>query len=505
MSRLPLPGPGSIVGGSQHGSIASQGTRGPPAQSGASPTSPQDLSLRDLLERWAGSDDTLRAVMHAKAEEDRLRQEVLRLEIRRQEQDMFREIVRSGCPPHLIPAMFAGGASAMALATATAGPQQGSAATSGGQASSMPAPPPAGPSHMLAPSQMPLASPRQPFGGGGGGPPSSPGPAPSRPVYAVGAIPPYRPHAAPGTSPQHVQKSESGLSYGERSSAYSQPRIGLGILPMPEAPLPRGQTYSTQLSPGAHGQAQPPPPPPPQQMQQPSPAVTATPQQPQRESRDQSQQLFFHHWQPPASAADKDDESSARLNSPTPKKRRTAAGSGGGGSISSAAAMTGGQLVPTSQLNPSSSRRSPVRGHSRHRSEASVIGGGPGGGSRYQDPVSWSTGPASPAATFTQSRAREAPFTPSSSSMQATSGHGRGSAESGRIPSYEMRDRDDRERERGRDSIRRGGSGGSGETGGPPVGRPAELLSRPRARAQSGSTIPEEAEISPVASQRSRD
>lgn len=410
---------------------------------------------------------------------------------------MYREIARSGCPVHLIPVIFSGSASTAALGTAVAGaapPQPGPA-----QAAQSIAPPVPASAQMLAPSQIPLSSPRQPGAAYGSGPPASPGPQQSRAPYTVGAIPPYRPQG-PATSPQHLAKQEGASIYGERPPTYSQPRIGLGILPMPDAPFPRGQYYRQPSPSEAHGLGQLPTP---QQQQQPSPAITATPQQTSREARDQqSQPLFFHHWQPPASAADREDDASApRVNSPTPKKRRMGLGSGGGGSMASASTSASTQLQSTSQANPAN-RRSPVRGHSRHRSEASILGTS----SRYQDPVSWATGPASPATTFTQSRAREAPFTPSSA--VAGPPPARSGEPSSRMSGYEMRDRDQDDRERSREP-RRGGSvagmASSGGGGGAGSGSSRSLIERGRPRAQSGSTIPEEIEDSPAPSMRSRD
>ena len=62
MQRLPLPGPRANPEFAQ-----------------------REMNLRDILERWAGSDETLRVVMLAKSEEDKLKQEVMRLEVRRAE------------------------------------------------------------------------------------------------------------------------------------------------------------------------------------------------------------------------------------------------------------------------------------------------------------------------------------------------------------------------------------------------------------------------------------
>src|SRR5579859_7470641 len=73
----------------------------------------QDLSIRDILERWVGTDETLRAALNAhssssnrRAEEERTRQEYYRLETRRVEYELIREALRSGVHPSLIPQLF---------------------------------------------------------------------------------------------------------------------------------------------------------------------------------------------------------------------------------------------------------------------------------------------------------------------------------------------------------------------------------------------------------------
>ncbi|EXJ87882.1 hypothetical protein A1O1_04809 [Capronia coronata CBS 617.96] len=65
--------------------------------------------------QWAGQDDSMRSWLHAKAEEDRrkqeeekTRQETLRLDQRRIEQSMLRESLQGGVPPPMVPLIFAG-------------------------------------------------------------------------------------------------------------------------------------------------------------------------------------------------------------------------------------------------------------------------------------------------------------------------------------------------------------------------------------------------------------
>ncbi|KAI1629230.1 hypothetical protein EDD37DRAFT_644990 [Exophiala viscosa] len=65
--------------------------------------------------QWTGQDDSMRSWLHAKAEEDRrkqeeekTRQEGLRLDQRRIEQNMLRESLQGGVPPPMVPLIFAG-------------------------------------------------------------------------------------------------------------------------------------------------------------------------------------------------------------------------------------------------------------------------------------------------------------------------------------------------------------------------------------------------------------
>lgn len=65
--------------------------------------------------QWAGQDESMRSWLHAKAEEDRrkqeeekTRQETLRLDQRRIEQSMLRESLQGGVPPPMVPLIFAG-------------------------------------------------------------------------------------------------------------------------------------------------------------------------------------------------------------------------------------------------------------------------------------------------------------------------------------------------------------------------------------------------------------
>jgi len=87
----------------------------PSPNSAVTPSYPAtDLSIRDILERWVGTDDTLRAALNAhssfsnrRAEEERTRQEYYRLETRRVEFELLREAFRGGIHPTLVPQLFA--------------------------------------------------------------------------------------------------------------------------------------------------------------------------------------------------------------------------------------------------------------------------------------------------------------------------------------------------------------------------------------------------------------
>ncbi|ROW04036.1 hypothetical protein VSDG_01096 [Cytospora chrysosperma] len=107
-SHLPPP-PGSSIG---------QGTPAPP------PPPPQALQQQGLGQHlgqlppppgWQGSEESMRAWLQAKAEEEkrkqeeeRTNQERLRLEQRRTEYDILRASLQGGIPPPMVPVVFAG-------------------------------------------------------------------------------------------------------------------------------------------------------------------------------------------------------------------------------------------------------------------------------------------------------------------------------------------------------------------------------------------------------------
>ncbi|RMD44429.1 hypothetical protein DV735_g713, partial [Chaetothyriales sp. CBS 134920] len=86
----------------------------PPPERGSSAIPPLAV-LPAPPSGWAGQDDSMRSWLHAKAEEDRrkqeeekTRQEGLRLDQRRIEERMLRDSLAGGIPPPMVPLIFAG-------------------------------------------------------------------------------------------------------------------------------------------------------------------------------------------------------------------------------------------------------------------------------------------------------------------------------------------------------------------------------------------------------------
>ncbi|EMR11041.1 hypothetical protein PNEG_00638 [Pneumocystis murina B123] len=77
-------------------------------RSNTNTTSNKEFTLSDILERWTGSEETLRTIMIAKAEEDRLKQEIVRLNIKKVENEILINAVRSGVQLNAIPIIFSG-------------------------------------------------------------------------------------------------------------------------------------------------------------------------------------------------------------------------------------------------------------------------------------------------------------------------------------------------------------------------------------------------------------
>ncbi|OLL25972.1 hypothetical protein NEOLI_003217 [Neolecta irregularis DAH-3] len=66
----------------------------------------REMSLRDILERWKGSDETLRAIVQCRIEEEKTRQEHLKLEMRKSDVDFIKELIRGGVDPKSIPGLL---------------------------------------------------------------------------------------------------------------------------------------------------------------------------------------------------------------------------------------------------------------------------------------------------------------------------------------------------------------------------------------------------------------
>ncbi|KTW28946.1 hypothetical protein T552_01576 [Pneumocystis carinii B80] len=85
-------------------------------RSNSNTMSNKEFTLSDILERWTGSEETLRSIMVAKAEEDRLKQEIVRLNIKKIENEIFTNALRNGVQPNAIPIIFSGQQSNSTLA-----------------------------------------------------------------------------------------------------------------------------------------------------------------------------------------------------------------------------------------------------------------------------------------------------------------------------------------------------------------------------------------------------
>lgn len=228
--------------------------------------------------------------MIAKAEEDKLKQEVMRLEIRRTEMEMLKDALRASIPPHLVPQIFGNG-------------------TTQTLNSSLYTHTPISPTHATHNSRMP---------------------AQHAPMYKSNP----RELSGPQTmaSPRYLPKLETSILPSPIPTSTNEHRAA--------ANQTSGQTQQQSESHSTLNQAQESP----------------------------SSSLFFHHWQPPANQQTQGSPASvdhgslrtmgseAQPTSPTPRKRKL--------------------MQQPNILNPSSvpgSRRSPTRGHTRHRSEASAL------------------------------------------------------------------------------------------------------------------------------------
>ena len=154
-----------------------------------------------------------------------------------------------------------------------------------------------------------------------------------------------RPAAAAQPHSYRVAKRDISNIQTERPAATTSPRqlpkLETSIPPIAPFPVPAPVTATSgEARSMNHSQDQ---------------AVSASGSEPTPSS------IFFHHWQPPSQSyntpvpADNVPRTAEHPNSPTPRRKRLLSSS-------------------TSTYN-SASRQSPIRGHSRHRSEASTLSG----------------------------------------------------------------------------------------------------------------------------------
>ena len=329
----------------------------PPPDRGLSAITPMGLPAPPS--GWTGQDESMRNWLQAKAEEDRrkaeeekTRQEGLRLDQRRIEQSMLRESLQGGVPPVMVPLIFAGMGGG-ALSTQTLEWAQ----------------------HYMA--QLSIQSQQQQHSQPQIHPPA-PQHQPMSPEMGRGEHRMIPPNPYGGHQLQPALSSSALQS--QLTSQPPPPSLGRPSLsgpPEPRNTLSRIQTGG-QL-PGSSSQqlhhlppSQPPPPPPPPETQNPTPG------------------LFFHHWTPsaanpksnqPPTPSGKDTKASpfsqsqqSHLRSDyhnSPKKRKAAGG----------LPVTAPTSAPSENSPPFSSRssrerdlspgRNKGRRHSRQRSDAS--------------------------------------------------------------------------------------------------------------------------------------
>lgn len=265
-AAMTLPQPASV---SQQSSRDSQSLV---PSSGQLPAPPQ---------QWRGEEDSMRNWLSAKAEEDRrrqeeekTRQETLRLEQRRIEQDMLKTLLAGGIPPYLIPMVFAGMGGGNLPTASLEWAQQFMSQAQQLQVQQLQMLPqsatrPPSPSirredgqisHSYASSQYPM-----------------PAPLPSQPNAVSGSsgsvfVPGYS-MSSPGSRPRPLP-GPSALARPPRTSQL--PR--LDTLNAGEMHInPPAQGLPTQTLPGQPLESQ----------------------RSQENETDASPQLYFHHWQPP--------------------------------------------------------------------------------------------------------------------------------------------------------------------------------------------------------------
>ncbi|KAI5858743.1 hypothetical protein BZA05DRAFT_414508 [Tricharina praecox] len=282
------------------------------------PTPGSSSSLGPLPPQWQGSEESVRAWLQTKAEEERrkaeeerTRQEQYRGDTRRVELEMLRESFKYGIPPTLVPLVFLGKGASGEWAHELVAQQMGMSAQHVGQlaiqSSAHPASP-AGPALRRETRSIQQMH-QQSVSSQGSGHPTPPQPPP-HPHQQQQLMGPPGGGVPPPPPPPHYSTYQLP-SAGRPGSSQSQPPIQQAITPQgapPRSNLPRINTgpgepkYIQQIHPVPMG---PPP-------GAPGPSAHQT----SHHQEAAASQISFHHWVPPATQ------------------------SGGGGTSSSAQAAT---------------------------------------------------------------------------------------------------------------------------------------------------------------------
>lgn len=331
-SHLPPP-PGSSIG---------QGTPAPP------PPPPQALQQQGLGQHlgqlppppgWQGSEESMRAWLQAKAEEEkrkqeeeRTNQERLRLEQRRTEYDILRASLQGGIPPPMVPVVFAGMGGGNLPPSALEWAQQFTYSQAQHGPPQQLLPGPTSPEHRRD-------SQAQAYGHypGSGGVPSTPGSAQGVHGGFVGSYP---------SSPPARTRGYTMPSSGSR------PLGGSGLSSLNTSVLPSsGGAAAAQSHPGI---------------------ASAQQHEPQ-----QSPSIYFHMWQPPTSQGSQSGSNQPATPSvgESPRKRKATGPQQAAPPPSTQQRYRSppfAHSAGSALSNPPPGRR---RGHSRQTSEASTYRG----------------------------------------------------------------------------------------------------------------------------------
>ncbi|KAH6678915.1 hypothetical protein F5X68DRAFT_35352 [Plectosphaerella plurivora] len=318
----PPPVPSSIPQVTSHQSHVLSQMPGPPPQ-------------------WQGAEESMRAWLMAKAEEERRRQEEektkqesYRLEQRKLEVEMLKTSLDKGIPPPIVPLVFAGMGGALSEAALDVAKQYLSSQQ------------PGQPQQLMA-----IHAQRSPEH--------------RRDSQSQG----YAPYAPVPSTPGSAAGPQGYITYPgsptTRGRAHTMSSTGsTGRMAGPTSHLPSINTSTAQGASSHHshqmGQQQPPP-----QHQHQQQASSA-----QQESQ-ASPGIFFHHWQPPTSHAGGPSQTASASAGESPRNKRKATGP-----PEQAPAPSQQRLKSPSALDSGRSSRnaSPERrrGHSRQRSDVSL-------------------------------------------------------------------------------------------------------------------------------------